>query len=509
VTASSTTVAAAAASREFLGHPRGLATLFMTEFFERFTYYGMRALLVLFLVAATDGANPGFGIDRVTAGAVYGLYTGAVFLGSLPGGWIADRLIGQRNAVFWGGVIIMIGNFILAIPATPPVFYLGLAVIVVGVGLLKPNISAMVGMLYEGQPGARRDAGFSIFYMGINLGALVAPLIAGTIGEAWNWRAGFFCAGLFMGLGVVQYKLTQHYLGDAGVAAHSASAEEKRRGWQIVAIGSAVLVAAGLLLFFGVIPVDVTTLAQAFGTAMIALAFLFFGYVLLFAKLSGGERKRVAVIAIFFLCAAVFWAGFEQQATTFNLFALDFTDRSVLGGLFPEGVHPASWYQSANPIFVVLFAPVFAWIWIALGSRNLDPSAPVKFGLGLVLLAVGFLVMVFAAELVVARGNDVAPTWLLLAYLLHTFGELCLSPVGLSNVTKLAPPRFVGQMMGTWFLGAAVGNLFAGIIGGHIGSTEAEEIPAQLMQMTLIGGGAGLLMLVFARQIRNWMGGIK
>ena len=246
MTASSTTVAAPARPREFLGHPRGLATLFMTEFFERFTYYGMRALLVLFLVAATDGANPGFGVDRVTAGAVYGLYTGAVFLGSLPGGWIADRLIGQRSAVFWGGMIIMLGNFILAIPATPPVFYLGLAVIVVGVGLLKPNISAMVGMLYEGQPGARRDAGFSIFYMGINLGALVAPLVAGTIGEAWNWRAGFFCAGLFMGLGVLQYKLTQHYLGDAGVAAQNASAEEQRRGWRLVAIGFAVLVVVGL-----------------------------------------------------------------------------------------------------------------------------------------------------------------------------------------------------------------------------------------------------------------------
>jgi POT family proton-dependent oligopeptide transporter len=509
VTASSTTVAAAARPREFLGHPRGLATLFMTEFFERFTYYGMRALLVLFLVAATDAANPGFGIDRVTAGAVYGLYTGAVFLGSLPGGWIADRLIGQRNAVFWGGVIIMLGNFILAIPATPPVFYLGLAVIVVGVGLLKPNISAMVGALYEGQPGARRDAGFSIFYMGINLGALVAPLIAGTIGEAWNWRAGFFCAGLFMGLGVVQYKLTQHYLGDAGVMAHNTSVEEKRRGWRFVAIGSAVIAVVGLLLFSGVIPVDVTTLAQAFGTAMIALAFLFFGYVLLFANLTREERKRVAVIAIFFLCAAVFWAGFEQQATTFNLFALDYTDRSVLGSLFPESVHPASWYQSANPIFVVIFAPVFAWIWVSLGIRNLDPSAPVKFGLGLVLLGIGFLVMVFAAELVVASGNDVAPTWLLVSYLLHTFGELCLSPVGLSNVTKLAPPRFVGQMMGTWFLGAAVGNLFAGIIGGHIGSAEIGEIPAQLMRMTLIGGGAGLLMLVFARRIRSWMGDIK
>ncbi len=497
------------APRQFLGHPRGLATLFMTEFFERFTYYGMRALLVLFLVAATNAANPGFGIDRTTAGAVYGLYTGAVFLGSLPGGWIADRLIGQRNAVFWGGVIIMLGNFILAIPATPAVFYLGLAVIVIGVGLLKPNVSALVGSLYEGQPGARRDAGFSIFYMGINAGAFLAPLVAGTIGEAWNWRGGFFCAGLFMGIGVLQFRLTQKHLGDAGHAPKDVSALERSRGWKIVGIASLAVVAAALLLFTGVIPVDVTTLAQAFGTAMIALAVLFFGYVLLFAKLDKAERKRVGVIAIFFLCAAMFWAGFEQQATTFNLFAVDFTNRAWLGGMFPEGVHPASWYQSANPVFIILFAPFFAWLWVALGKRNLDPSAPLKFGLGLVLLGVGFLVMMFAGQVIAATDDKVAPSWLLTAYLLHTFGELCLSPVGLSNVTKLAPPKFVGQMMGTWFLGSAVGNLFAGLIGGHVASSTADALPDQFLQMALVGGGAGALMLIFARPIRNWMGGVK
>jgi POT family proton-dependent oligopeptide transporter len=492
-----------------LGHPRGLATLFMTEFFERFTYYGMRALLVLFLIAATDAANPGFGIDRNVAGAVYGLYTGAVYLFGLPGGWIADRLIGQRNAILWGGVIIMLGNFVLAIPATPAVFYLGLAVIAVGVGLLKPNISAIVGALYEGQPGARRDAGFSIFYMGINLGAFVAPFVAGTIGEGWNWRGGFFCAGVFMGLGVIQYKLTERYLGNAGDPPRNVDAAERRRGWRWVWLGSLVVVTAGLLMFLGVLPVGVTTLAQIFGTVMIATAFAFFGYVLLFSDVRREEKKRVGVICVFFLCSAVFWAGFEQQATTFNLFAVDFTDRSLLGSWFPAGVHPASWYQSLNPVFIVLFAPFFAWIWVALGKRNLDPSAPVKFGFGLVLLGVGFLVMVFAAEVVLATGNDVAPTWLLLAYLLHTFGELCLAPVGLSNITKLAPGRFAGQMMGTWFLGLALGNLFAGLIGGHIGSADASELPGQLMQMVLIGGGAGLAMLVFSRVIRGWMGGIR
>ena len=492
-----------------LGHPRGLATLFMTEFFERFTYYGMRALLVLFLVAATTAANPGFGIDRETAGAIYGLYTGAVYLFGLPGGWIADRLIGQRNAIFWGGIIIMLGNFILALPASPAVFYLGLAVIVVGVGLLKPNISAIVGALYEGQPGARRDAGFSIFYMGINLGALVAPLVAGTIGEGWNWRGGFFCAGLFMGIGVIQFKLTERYLGNAGDPPRDVNAAERRRGWRLVSVASLIVVAAALAMYLGVVPMDISTLARLFGTVMVAVAVAFFGYTMFFAHLGSVERKRVGVIAVFFLCSWVFWGGFEQQATTFNLFAVDYTDRSLLGGLFPEGVHPASWYQSANPIAIVLFAPFFAWLWVALGKRNLDPSAPVKFGFGLILLGVGFLVMVFAAELVISTGNDVAPTWLLLAYLLHTFGELCIAPVGLSNITKLAPARFAGQMMGTWFLGLALGNLFAGLMGGHIGSLEATELPAELMKMVLIGCGAGVAMLVFSRPIRNWMGGIK
>ena len=493
----------------WLGHPRGLATLFMTEFFERFTYYGMRALLVLFLVAATGGANPGFGMSREEAGAIYGLYTGAVYLCSLPGGWIADRLIGQRSAVFWGGVIIMAGNFILSIPSGPAVFYLGLATIVVGVGLLKPNISAIVGELYKGQPGAKRDAGFSIFYAGINLGALLAPLVAGTVGEAWNWRGGFFIAGVAMAIGLVQYKMTEKYLGDAGKDPHPTSPGERARGFKILWGACAAVVVLIGLMFSGVIPVTVSQLAQWAFYAMSSLGILYFAGVLIFAKLSSEERGRIGVIAIFFLCAAMFWAGFEQAATTFNLFAQDFTNRALLGGMFPDGVHPASWYQSANPIFVVIFAPLFAYLWVALARKNLDPSAPAKFGLGLLLLGAGFLVMMGAAQLVISSGGKVAPTWLLMTYLLHTFGELCLSPVGLSNVTKLSPPRFVGQMMGTWFLGAALGNLVAGLVGGHVGGGEVAEMPSQFLTMAFIGGGAGLVMLATSPWIKKMMGGVQ
>jgi len=495
--------------RQFLGQPLGLVTLFGTEFFERFTYYGMRALLVLFLVAATTGANPGFGIDAGSAGAVYGLYTGAVYLGCVPGGWIADRLVGQRNAVFWGGLIIAIGNFILSIPATAPVFYLGLAVIVVGVGLLKPNISAMVGSLYAGQPGAKRDAGFSIFYMGINLGAFVSPLVAGTIGEAWNWRGGFFCCGLFMLLGVFLFRFTAPWLGSAGLPPTDVEPAVRSARWRIILIGGAVIAAIVGWMFFAGSPVPISELAQWFGTAMFALAVFFFGYVFLFAGLDTASKKRVGVIAVFFLCAVLFWGGFEQQATTFNLFAQDYTNRSALGSWFPDNVHPASWYQSANPMFIILFAPFFAWAWVTLGAKNLDPSAPAKMGLGLVLLGVGFLVMMWAAELVVSSGGKVGPSWLLLAYLIHTFGELCLSPVGLSNVTKLSPPKFVGQMMGVWFLGAAIGNLIAGLLGGHVGSSAASDMPSQFLQMALVGGGAGVFILLLSRGLRSWIGDAK
>lgn len=487
------------------GHPRGLATLFLTEMFERFTYYGMRALLILFMTA--PALKGGLGIETETAGAIYGLFIGAAYLFSLPGGWIADRLLGQQQTVFVGGILIALGNCVLAIPSLTA-FYLGLLSIVFGVGMLKPNISAIVGALYKDDTGARRDAGFSIFYMGINLGAFIAPLIAGTIGETLGYRWGFLSAGIAMAIGLVQFKLTQHYLGDAGAAPAPSTVAERRRGWKIV-IGAVLAVFALVAVSLGgLLSVNLVTLAQYTGSAIVALAVFFFGYVILFGGLDSVEKKRVVVIAIFFLLAALFWAGFEQAATTFNLFARDYTDRSLLGSWFALGEHPTSWYQSANPIYIIVFAPFFAWMWVALAKRNLDPSAPAKFGIGLLLLGAGFGVMLLAAELIVKEGGKVAPAWMLLTYLLHTFGELCLSPVGLSNVTKLAPRRYVGQMMGTWFLAVSVGNIAAGLIGGHAGAGTAADMPNQFMQQMLIGAGIGLLVLLFSGVIRKMMGGV-
>ncbi len=485
-------------------HPRGLSTLFFTEMWERFSYYGMRALLILFMTAAvTDG---GLGFEAPEAGAIYGLFTSAVYLLALPGGWVADRLLGQQRAVWYGGILISAGNFLLAVPGFGT-FYVGLLLIVLGTGLLKPNVSAIVGELYRGDTGARRDAGFSIFYMGINLGAFLAPLIAGTVAAATTWRLGFVTAGVAMALGLVQFRLTRHKLGEAGLAPHPSPPQARRRGWLVVSTVLAALALIVGLALAGTFTVNVLGVARFTGTIIVALSVFFFGYVLIFGQLDSTERGRVWVIAAFFAAAALFWAGYEQAGSTFNLFARDYTDRSFLGGFFASGEHPASWYQSVPAIYVIAFSPLFAWIWVRLAGRGLDFAAPLKFAFGLIFLGLGFVVMVFAARLAVDA--DVLPTWLLVTYLLHVFGELCLSPIGLSAVTKLAPHRYVGQMMGTWFMGAALGNLVAGVVGGHLGGGDVAEMPGQLMTMAAVGIGAGTLMLLTSTLWRRLMGGVR
>jgi POT family proton-dependent oligopeptide transporter len=487
--------------KQFFGHPRGLATLFFTEMWERFSYYGMRALLILFMTAAVE--KGGLGIDARHAGAIYGLVTSGVYLFSLPGGWIADRLIGQRNAVFAGGVLISLGNFMLSIPAGAPLFFAGLLTVAVGTGLLKPNVSCVVGQLYEGQRGARRDAAFSIFYLGINLGATIAPFVSGTVGETIGYRWGFLAAGFAMIIGLVQYRLTGHHLRGAGELPLERRGAEQRRNLRRFLPALAAFLVAVLLVAFGVIPVDPLQLANIAGVVMIALAVLFFGSVLLLPGLSGAEKRNVGMIVLLFVSSTVFWAGYEQAGSTLNLFARDYIDRSLFGTWFVSGAHPASWYQAVPPIFVILLAPLFGWLWIVLDRRDRDPSAVTKLGLGLLQLGLSFIVMMLAAQLAAHSGQKVLPTWLIVTYFLQTTGELCLSPIGLSNVTKLAPVRYVGQMMGTWFLATALGNLAAGLIGGEIGSGAIEAMPQRFLWMALIGGGAGAVMLLIAMLLRK------
>lgn len=475
----------------------------MTEMWERFTYYGMRGILILFLVDAV--ATGGFGLDDRTATAIYGLYTTATYLMALPGGWLADRLLGVQRAVVWGAALILAGNTLLAIPAGPTLFYVGCLVVVLGVGLLKPNISAMVAQLYP-QGGAARDAGFTLFYLGINVGALIGSLATPWLAQQYGWRAGFAGAAVAMALGLAQFQRTRHHLGDAGKRARPTQAAllaADRRQWRVViaVLGAVAVVAA--LLATGILTLDPTRVARWTAMAILAVTVGYFFYLLALAGLDRTERRRVLVVLALFISSALFWAGYEQAGSSLNLFAERFTDRMV--GSFEI---PAGWFQAPSSLYILLFAPAFSALWIYLGRRNLDPGAPAKFALGLLLLGLGFLVMVGAAT-VVASGRLAGPQWLLLAYLLHCFGELCLSPVGLSSVTKLAPPRFVGQMMGLWFLATSLGLLLAGLVAGEFDAQDVASMPGQYLKIALVSlvSGAGLLLI--AGRVQRLAGGVR
>jgi len=488
-------------SRTFFGHPSALATLFFTEMWERFTFYGMRALLVLFLVDAV--AKGGYGLDDKTATAIYGLYTASVFMAALPGGWIADRLIGAQRAVIAGGVFMTVGNLMLATSGPPALFFSGLVVIVIGVGLLKPSVSTMVADLYP-EGGGRRDAGFTIFYMGINTGAFIGPLIAGWLAVRFGWRIGFLAAAIGMPLGLLQFWLARERLGIAGAKAHrDDGGAGLRRDWLTLAIVVATLAVLMLALVTGAIRVDPAPLAKSAAYVLVGMAVLYFAYLFTGAGLNRVERGRIIVVLVMFVACALFWSGFEQAGSSMNLFTQRYVDRVIADLEIPAG-----WLQSVPPLFVIAFAPVFSALWVALAKRNLNPAAPLKFAFGLLLMGLGFMFMVEAAE--IAAGGAQAPMyWLVLTYLVHTFGELCLSPVGLSTVTKLAPARLVGQMMGVWFLASSLGKLTAGLIAGTFDPSDVAAMPEQYLNIVIYGCTVGLLLLLVSRPVTRLMGGVR
>ena len=494
----------------FFGHPRGLSTLFFTEMWERFSYYGMRALLILFMTASTanvitgaDGSvvreNPGMGLDVGTAAAIYGLYTSLVYILALPGGWVADNLWGQRKAVWVGGWIIAIGHFTMAVGTTWS-FFLGLILIICGTGLLKPNVSSVVGELYP-EGGARRDAGFSVFYMGINLGGFLGPLVTGYFGEGYNWHWGFGAAGVGMVLGLIQYKMGAAYLGDAGLLKTNDPPEViARKSRKFFGGFFAVVAAVGLFAYLvsnGVIDTDLTQIATYMGYSVLVIVAGYFIYLWTASGHTPEENKKLGVIFWLFLLIALFWSGFEQAGTSLNLFAQDLTDRQFGGWEMP-----ASFLQSINSMFIIILAPLFGSLWVWLERRQANPSIPVKAALGLLGLAMGFFVLSWGAANASAA-NPVTPAWLVVTYFLHTVGELTISPVGLSAVTKLSPERRVGQMMGVWFVGAALGNLFAGLVAGQLESLA----PVSLFRtVAMIIGGAGILALIASPGIKKLMG---
>ena len=494
-------------TKGFFGHPSGLFTLFATEMWERFSYYGIRPLLTLFMAAAL--LSGGFGFERDQATAIVGIYGASVYLFSLPGGWIADRWLGLRKAILYGAVLISLGHIsigVSAFAAGKVAFFVGLILIVLGTGLLKPNISAIVGDLYP-EGGSRRDAGFSIFYMGINIGAFLGFIVAGYLGEEVGWHWGFGAAGVGMLLGLATFMLLGNStLGDIGKEPTlDEDPEVQRKKVNLVKIvtfgGLAVIALVVFLTGMGFITID----AQVIGTYMtyllIGIAIVFFAYLFIFGGLSGDEMKRVGVIALLFVAAAIFWSAFEQAPTSLNLFAKDFTERKIGGWEIP-----ATWFQSFNAMFIIILAPVFAALWEKLGSKDKDPSSPFKFSFGLLFAGVGFLIMIFAANIVVdGNGVKVAAWWLIFSYLFQTIGELCLSPVGLSSMTKLSPRRFVGQMMGIWFLAASLGNLIAGLVGGNVDPNKLDQMPKLFTTTTITLIAAAIVLAVLAIPISKMM----
>ena len=484
--------------RGFAGQPRGLSTLFFTELWERFSYYGMRALLALFVVApATAG---GLGLSTVEAARIYGNYTMAVYMLSIPGGFIADHYLGARRSVLIGGAIIACGHFTLAINSLTA-FYAGLALVALGTGLFKPNISAMVGGLYR-QGDERRDAGFSIFYMGINVGALAAPLVTGFLAQsalfkewltAWgldpaqSWHWGFGAAGVGMTLGLIVYLLQGKRLEHVGRAPAIPAT-----GW-----GPVLLVLLGTAAVMGV-----TMLSDRPGFEALRALYLLVPIAAIVWFVSRGDldSKRIAAVFVFFIAAMIFWAIFEQAGLTIALFADQLTRTEILGWTFPS-----AWFQSLNPLFVILLVPLFATAWTRLGPNQ--PSSPVKFVLGLFFLGLSFLLMVPAA-LLTAEGR-VSPLWLIGLFLLQTIGELFLSPVGLSTMTKLAPMKFVGLMLGIWFLAAAWGNKLAGVLGSGFTASDAEGLSAFFLHQALLVGVATVVLLALVPWVKKLMSGIR
>ncbi|MDH3322161.1 MAG: peptide MFS transporter [Flavobacteriaceae bacterium] len=486
-------------------HPKGLYTLFATEMWERFSYYGMRSLLVLYLTATV--VNGGFGLDRQAALEIYAIFTGLVYLTPILGGWVSDNLLGQRKTVYVGGLVMAIGQFLLAAGAFMHgwdaelrafVSYFGLGVLIVGNGFFKPNISTIVGEFYDDND-PMKDSAFNIFYLGINLGAILGTFIAGGLGENVDWGWGFFTAGIGMVISVIWLNAKEKSLENHGLPPNAPEGSTKitAKDWKDIFIWVIGLVVGIVVLMkvWSFLPESVTTIITYVGFAAIIL-----GLAYVIGKGTNGinEWSRMGVIIVLAIFNVVFWAGFEQAGGTFSLFAKDNTDRVMFGWEMP-----ATWFQNVNSLAILIGAPLFAGLWLWLDKKGWNPRTPIKFALGLAFATVAFWVMTQASN-ASEGGNLVSPFWLVGVYVLLTIGELMLSPIGLSMITKLAPTKLVSVVMGLWMASFAAGNYLAGMLEGILHKYDFELYPFIMMLML----GSTILLLLISPILNKAMKGI-
>ncbi|MEN6670940.1 peptide MFS transporter [Psychrobacter sp. B38] len=490
----------------FMGHPKPLRSLFFTEMWERFSYYSIRPLLVLFMVA-TVGSG-GFGFDEVTASAIYGIFAGSLYLAAVPGGWLADNWLGQERALWWGSIIIALGHLCIALSAVfgMTLFFVGLICIVLGSGLFKTCISVMVGALYPKGDG-RRDGGFTLFYMGINIGALLAALIVGVFKEKGMWHVGFGVGGLGMLVSLLVYRFAARKNLNRYARAKGIEAEWEQANGIYKNIGRwvggfiALLVALVLLVSTGMVAFNPQMVAEYMTYIIAAVVILYFAIMFISPRLDKTDKLRLLICFILIIGSTLFWSSFEQQPTSFNLFADRYTDLNVLGFEIPS-----IWFQSLNPLFILILAPIVSIVWVKLANRGLEPSSMAKFALGMLLAAAGFALMIFASKSILTTDGALAsPLWLVGSLLLLTLGELALSPVGLSSMTKLAPTGMQGQMMGLFFASIAMGNLVAAFFGGHVSADKIEGLPTLFTTMTVFLVVTAIILLVLAKPINNML----
>ena len=494
--------------KSFFGHPVGLSTLFATEMWERFSYYGMRALLTLYLTA--ELVNGGFGLDREASLEIYAIFTGLVYLTPIIGGWISDKLLGQRKTVYIGGLVMAIGQFLLASSALffqsadhttelrQFVFNFGLGVLIIGNGFFKPNISTVVGNFYDDND-PMKDSAFNIFYLGINLGAILGTFIAGGLGESIEWGYGFLAAGIGMVLGVLWLKTKERTLEHHGLPPNTAANKYILDGgdWRtiIIYVFGLVFGIFVLIYFWGLLPEIIKTVVTYGGFAAIIIGL---SYTIFKGTKGSNEWSRMAVIIILAIFNIVFWAGFEQAGGTFSLFAKENTNRIMFGWEMP-----ATWFQNVNSFSILVFASLFSIMWLWLDKKGWNPRTPLKFAFGLFLGALAFFVMSKASDLA-QGGHLVSPLWLVSVYVLLTLGELMLSPIGLSMITKLAPTKLVSIVMGLWMASFAAGNYLAGMLEGILKKFDFSLYPFIMMVML----GSGILLLILSPFLNKAMKGI-